>query len=295
MEEGWFRYITLWGLGGITLSGLLSQRVLSKKGLLTLPGILITWGILHIVAYLYMGIPVAYSWHMALIAWIICLGAGMGLDKICRSFPKPWGYLAISLLLIVFLTIGIKIAYQDRDADASCRGRAGFYQAAGLWLKNHTPENAKVAASEVGILGYYSQRQIVDRVGLVTAGVAQSRKIKDDSWDLRYYRPDYYVRFDPIDPDADFIILESWWNKAYSPLVKIRISDSNDTLVIFSKTNDSAIPRKLDSILGIIYASEADKTDLPEYYIKLGVSLDARCRDGSTPLIRAADRGNLDS
>lgn len=38
----------------------------------------------------------------------------------------------------------------------------------GKWLKNSTPEDAVVATQDIGAMGYYSDRRIIDLVGLVT-------------------------------------------------------------------------------------------------------------------------------
>ena len=39
--------------------------------------------------------------------------------------------------------------------------------AAGIWLREHTPPDAVVAANDVGAIGYYSGRRVVDVAGLV--------------------------------------------------------------------------------------------------------------------------------
>ncbi len=38
------------------------------------------------------------------------------------------------------------------------------------WLRDHTPPDALVAAHDIGALGYFSQRRIIDMAGLVTPG-----------------------------------------------------------------------------------------------------------------------------
>jgi hypothetical protein len=38
----------------------------------------------------------------------------------------------------------------------------------GRWLREDTPERSAIAASEVGALGYFSQRRVVDLAGLIT-------------------------------------------------------------------------------------------------------------------------------
>lgn len=75
-----------------------------------------------------------------------------------------------------------------------------------LWLKRNTPDNALIALHDIGVVGYFSERKIVDLVGLVNPEVTtyyvdqrskrviplSERKIIDY---LKQKRPDYLVMF----------------------------------------------------------------------------------------------------
>jgi hypothetical protein len=39
---------------------------------------------------------------------------------------------------------------------------------AAQWINTNTPQNAVIATHDIGIIGYYTQRQIVDLAGLIT-------------------------------------------------------------------------------------------------------------------------------
>ena len=47
-----------------------------------------------------------------------------------------------------------------------------MYGVVGDWLQDHTPPHATVGTLEVGIIGYYSQRSMVDFAGLITNGAS---------------------------------------------------------------------------------------------------------------------------
>lgn len=75
------------------------------------------------------------------------------------------------------------------------RAEAGVRRAVGLWLREHTPADALVAAEPIGYIGYYSRRRMLDEVGLVTPGMVPLNR-EGDGWFARMlqrYRPDYVV------------------------------------------------------------------------------------------------------
>ncbi|MFH1632540.1 MAG: hypothetical protein ABIG63_00815, partial [Chloroflexota bacterium] len=76
--------------------------------------------------------------------------------------------------------------------------RLGIYRAVGEWLDANTPPDASVGALEVGIIGYYSHRSMVDFAGLIQPEVAT--QIGTDTtyedtavWAVKQYRPDYLI------------------------------------------------------------------------------------------------------
>ena len=65
-------------------------------------------------------------------------------------------------------------------------------------MKEHVPADAKLAAVEVGTLGWYSELHIIDILGVVTPG--NSRLLGDrrfGEW-LVHHPPDYIIAHDPI-------------------------------------------------------------------------------------------------
>ena len=54
---------------------------------------------------------------------------------------------------------------------------------------------ASLGAEEVGMLGYYSNRRIVDFVGLLQPEVAPHRARGDNLWVVRTYHPTYILAF----------------------------------------------------------------------------------------------------
>jgi len=74
-----------------------------------------------------------------------------------------------SIISIIILFISIKNYDDNKGVYATeCKYISDRQVAAALWLKNNTQEGDIVATHDVGAIGYYSGRKIVDVAGLVT-------------------------------------------------------------------------------------------------------------------------------
>ncbi len=67
------------------------------------------------------------------------------------------------------------------------------YVAAAQWLEVNSPPNAKIAACEIGTIGWYSHRYLYDIIGLTTPKNAVYLAHRDEvSW-FAEDNPDYVV------------------------------------------------------------------------------------------------------
>jgi hypothetical protein len=73
--------------------------------------------------------------------------------------------LALAVLFLAFLLLGAR-AYTDDTCIIQCE-----MVDVALWLRDHTPPGALVAAHDIGAIGYFSQRPLLDLAGLVTPQV----------------------------------------------------------------------------------------------------------------------------
>ena len=76
--------------------------------------------------------------------------------------------------------------------------RLPIYRATGEWLKTNTPNDARVATLEVGIIGFYAERPIVGFAGLLLPEVGKQLTFEstyEDAalWALSRYHPEYLV------------------------------------------------------------------------------------------------------
>jgi hypothetical protein len=162
------------------------------------------WAVLFVVGFSLLRVP-RYPWYYSPLVPVAMLalayGGGAILDLLAVRWkskigvpsgpPKskiPWGALATCLLVGTIFLVN-----DTRGRRIELVPRYRLYIAAGEWLAANTPPEASLGAEEVGMLGYYSNRRIVDFVGLLQPEVAPHRARGDNLWAVRAYHPDYIL------------------------------------------------------------------------------------------------------
>ena len=187
---------------------------------------LMAWTGLYFGAYTLLGVS-RYFWYYApLLPALVVLAAegvgvlaravrrmALGMRESLRPLAKA---LAGALLLLVLLppVIGLIAAVWRPEP------RLGVYREIGQWLMANTPPHASVGVLEVGIIGYYAQRHIVDFAGLIQPDVARQLTTNSDyqdsaTWAIQAYQPDYVVLHRTA---FDSVAGSDWFVDAYQPL-----------------------------------------------------------------------------
>lgn len=181
--------------------------------------LLVAWTLLYFLAYSILGVS-RYYWYYAPLVPAFVVLIGLGLSTIAGPFSKiskrfSWVPAVVILPLLAFgqgrLLTGLT-EYRD--------SRVAIYQATGIWLNEHTPRDARIGTLEVGIIGYYAQRPMIDFAGLIQPEVARhladSATYQDTAiWAVQHYRPDYLVL-----PKGDFPELENGFAAQNCTVVK---------------------------------------------------------------------------
>jgi hypothetical protein len=181
--------------------------------------LLVAWTLFYFLAYSILGVS-RYYWYYAPLVPAFVVLMGLGLSAITGQFSKvskrfSWVPAVVILPLLAFgqgrLLLGLR-EYHD--------SRVAIYQATGIWLNGHTPRDAKIGTLEVGIIGYYAQRPMIDFAGLIQPEV--SKHLTDDTtyqdsaiWAVQHYQPDYLVL-----PKGDFPELENGFAAQNCTVVK---------------------------------------------------------------------------
>jgi len=113
--------------------------------------------------------PVYYVWGLAgMIGWVQLNSPSTWK----RVFSRAW-VLSTALVTLIFWLVGARAYARDVAIIES------EMVSAARWLASNTPGDALVAAHDIGALGYFSQRQLIDLAGLVSPEVIPF--IRDES------------------------------------------------------------------------------------------------------------------
>ncbi len=166
--------------------------------------LLIIWTMLYFGAYTLLGVS-RYFWYYAALVPGFIVAVGLGVAACAdNGFWERIGRIVIPAkitgfamaVLIAILAVGqvARLAQIRSMADT----RLVLYRAVGEWLKDHTSADDRIGTLEVGIIGYYSQRAMIDFAGLLQPEVAAqigSETTYSDSaqWAVERYSPDILV------------------------------------------------------------------------------------------------------
>jgi len=189
--------------------------------------LLLAWTALYFVSYSLLGVS-RYFWYYApLVPGYIAL-VGLGLDATAHfiqsgslkpaskrlleaqtdAIPRQpvtqthqsalrqrMSYLLVGALVILLTVAQSVNVYRLSTTSDS---RAAAYRTVGEWLRDNTPSDSLISSLEIGIIGYYADRRVVDFAGLLHPEVAQrlhnSPSYEDAAiWAATNYSPDYIV------------------------------------------------------------------------------------------------------
>jgi hypothetical protein len=161
--------------------------------------LLVGWNIGYAIAYSLLNVT-SYFWYYAplVIGFVTLVGMGVTrllslMQRIVRSsrtVASVGGVLIACLLLLQLVML-----YNVRNQSDV---RLDMYQTIGEWLQTSTPAGASVATLEVGVIGYYAQRPMIDFAGLLQPETAlrfSPSTTYDDAavWATHTFQPDYIV------------------------------------------------------------------------------------------------------
>jgi hypothetical protein len=214
------------------------------------------WGVLMMGAYVALRVA-PYPWYYAPLAPLLALLIGLGAERIGRwaaQFQKPAGVLAVVMLLTPLLgaqlfslnhaaraTRGPVPPPEEIAAKVLPEAKTDIYRRVGEWLVSNTPPNASVGVLEVGVLGYYADRRMVDFLGLLQPEVARALARGDIFWAVPAYAPDY-LALTAVNPLYSYPILrDTWFQRAYQPVTYFEDARFwGSPVTIYQRTGDTS-------------------------------------------------------
>jgi hypothetical protein len=162
--------------------------------------LLLIWTLLYFLAYTALGVS-RYFWYYApLVPGFIVL-LGLGITGISEFFSSHKTHLFNLIMAIVFLALVLVQSVNLWQSQKYIDSRLSIYTSVGKWLSANTPPNTSVGTLEVGIIGYYAERRMVDFAGLLQPDVSnqlsKTATYEDAAlWAIDQYHPDYLVLYD---------------------------------------------------------------------------------------------------
>jgi hypothetical protein len=195
----------------VGLLGLLSS--LGKKSVLQVVCYLILLG----AFYVFLHIP-NYHWYYAPFYFFWLLFVGVGAWKVLNfTYLRSRESAVFMTVFLAFFLATTGFAYRSFDIANAQRGSMEAYKNIGGWLKDNTAPDSVVAMAEIGTVGWYSDRYIIDILGLTNRYNADFIAHRDVySW-LSKYRPDYILVHEPLwsfEASANCLLD----NQAYAPV-----------------------------------------------------------------------------
>lgn len=197
--QGVFRVVFI-GAQLLLLPGLLFAAWLTFKERRTSLILIWLWWVGFLLLY-GLRLPVTYQhgrYQIPAIAWVILLGVWgtarllqkiPGRNVALRALSRAW-VLSLAVLALAFAAIGAQ-AY-GRDV----RFIESEMVVTARWLDTQTPPDALIAAHDIGAIGYFAQRPLIDLAGLITPEVIPIIRNEAALFDfIRSRQADYLVTF----------------------------------------------------------------------------------------------------
>ncbi len=186
---GWFFAGKQWVLYLVVGSGILGLWGL-RKALFPRPWLIF----LALYSTFYVGFNIPnYHWYYAPYMMTLILGH----IGFLRFFSQNRLQKAlVAVFIIALLSANITVLHLNRSAQRPVLA----YSQIGGWINKKLPLNATIGVVEIGHIGWYSKRHIIDMIGLVTPLNAEWLAERDFSSWITHYQPDYILAHNPLFP-----------------------------------------------------------------------------------------------
>lgn len=179
---------------------------------------LLLWTVLYISGYIALGV-LPFPWYYPPVVPAILLLVASGIDQAAKFAA---GYIqwnatqtvSAAMLCILCLTPSANWLVQTQQTEISAR--SATYVEVGNWLQANTPAESSVALLEIGIIGFYSDRTVVDTMGLVSPDMIGhlGTWLQTLRFAVNHYWPDYIVALERTAWVS--LIREPWFGEAYT-------------------------------------------------------------------------------
>ncbi|MEJ2207908.1 MAG: hypothetical protein P8129_02595 [Anaerolineae bacterium] len=240
---------------------------------------LLAWMVAYAAIYTWLGVA-SFPWYFVPALVVACLVMALGLGYLFgergtnalgqeRGPRRPLlSWLAPVLGGLLMLALLLNRGGYMRAIVAN-RGYRAAYEQVGQWLANNTSPQSDVASIEIGVIGYLSQRPILDTMGLVSPDMRQHQVgwLETLAYALDAHSPEYVVALPGTAWDD---IIDYWWfQEQYETVVGF-----DEVMVYHRKPESSLVTMPLQFRYADGFTLEGIQVE--SWAIQPGMALDVR-------------------
>jgi hypothetical protein len=210
----------------------------------------LSWVGAYVIAYWFLHMPF-YHWYLVPVIYGLMALAGAGVAGGVEAVRIAFGWwagqrragtvaLGVFAVCLVILSPGLRneIDYIRRRAASEPHPGERLYERVGRWLAATALPTDSVGYFEIGIIGYYSQRPMVDALGLVNPGVASHVAAGEFTWAYQHYRPTYVLTND-LFPEISQVTREQWFQQEYRLVTSMSEPGYPVPVVIYQRSHSA--------------------------------------------------------
>jgi hypothetical protein len=237
VEFNWLGPFTL----AFIVGGVIGSALLVRIGGLT-SRVMVIWASCIVIAYPLLGVGF-YPWYGLLPLIVVIMGFFVSVGWVvrrCLAFSSPAfvgrtlaSVVAVVLLVPVVGMSGIRTWNVFRHGIAPIHTE--IYQKVGYFLREHMASGEKIAAIEVGVIGYYSERAVYDLLGLVSPEALPHVASGDLAGSFREGAPAAFVYYSPHRGLLDQITQQPWFEAEYCRWTVFEQGSTDDVLTVYRR------------------------------------------------------------
>jgi hypothetical protein len=195
---------------------------------------LLLWTAAYFAGYVVLGV-LRFEWYYPPLVPAFALLTAEGIDAAADFAAKRLGSRARNVVLaaLTLLCLIPSAGWLINSKRTAISDYAATYMQVGAWLQTNTPPDSSVAMIEIGMIGFYSDRTVVDTMGLVSPEMIGHLEgwLQTLQFALNYYWPDYVVALERTAWEG--IVNEPWFEEAY--VFETRIASSVKPVTIYRR------------------------------------------------------------
>jgi len=184
---------------------------------------LVVWSAVFLGAYAALRVPF-YHWYAAPAVPALAIAAGTGLGAAVGALLTLAGRARPGVVTAVAAAIALLVSLKPLAAlprTSALNDNVRLYIETGQWLALNTPPRSRVGYYEIGYIGFYSDRPMIDALGLIDPAIAPAVVAHDWARAFREHRPEYILE----KPGAGLntFLAEPWFAAEYQLAAELHV------------------------------------------------------------------------